>query len=875
MYVLPLLAAALAQEPDLPPEAASPPPPEGVPSEPLPLLEAPSLADFVEAPYPEAARAAGLEGSVLLGIEIDASGAVTRVDVLRPAGHGFDEVAAEAARQMRFTPARDATGPVPVVIEFEYGFSLAETPTDLSSSPDAPPPPIVLDGELREMGTRRPLARFPVRVEPSGQETLTDENGRFAFRGLPPGPYTLRAAQPGWDPVAQPVEVTDGDLTTARLWIRSRSYGDEGILGLYAVETVDVSKRTITMEEVRRVPGTFGDPIRVIQTMPGAARAPFGSGLLVIRGSNPEDSGVYVDGIRIPYIYHLGGFASVINPDLVAAVDYLPGGFGPRYGRSTGGVVDVTTRTEFPERTKVAASMDLLDAGAVVSGTLGQDGEHGFGFAARRSYVDAILPLFLADDGFTVKPRWYDYQAKWQWRGSGGRSASVLAFGFEDVLTAQSPPGFSQGTDADAQGELGTAYSTHRVIARWRQPLGESWSFELTPSFGRDYASFVLGNDWRIDQTQWIAEIRAEAPWRPSEHFGLVSGVDFVGGWADFRIELPFDPSAFAEIDPLAEREPFALADTQQGWGPDTYVLAEWRPLEDADALLVAPGLRLDYVNFPGQLAFFALDPRFSTKWRATGSTLLKGSVGLYHQPPQPFQSYRADDRPVGVGPERALAAAIGVEQKVTGALRVDVEGFYKALDQLIVGNRAFSSLDDPFFTNEGAGRAYGVELMVRQERVRNLFGWLSYTLSRSERRDYPESDWYAFDFDQTHIFVATAGYVLPYDFELGAKAEYVTGNPTTPYALGLYDVDQDSYQGFATGAYNSERLPDYAALSLRVDKLFTFKAWQLAVYCDFLNVVRGVNPEFELYNYDYTERTYVRGLPFLPSPGFEARFEL
>jgi hypothetical protein len=151
----------------------------------------------------------------------------------------------------------------------------------------------------------------------------------------------------------------------------------------------------------------------------------------------------------------------------------------------------------------------------------------------------------------------------------------------------------------------------------------------------------------------------------------------------------------------------------------------------------------------------------------------------------------------------------------------------------------------------------------------------VSYTLSRSERRDYPDSDWYLFDFDQTHILVATAGYALPYDFELGVKAEYVTGNPTTPYALGVYDIDQDFYQGFQSGDYNSERLPAYGAVSLRVDKLFTFKAWQLALYCDFLNVVRGVNPEFELYNYDYTERTYVRGLPFLPSPGFEARFEL
>jgi hypothetical protein len=57
------------------------------------------------------------------------------------------------------------------------------------------------------------------------------------------------------------------------------------------------------------------------------------------------------------------------------------------------------------------------------------------------------------------------------------------------------------------------------------------------------------------------------------------------------------------------------------------------------------------------------------------------------------------------------------------------------------------------------------------------------------------------------------------------------------------------------------------------VDKLFAFKRWQLEVFLDLLNVARGTNPEFTLYNYDYTEQTWIRGLPFVPSPGFQAEF--
>lgn len=866
--LLALVAIAAAQEP----APAEPPPSPDAPAaeEPPPLLEVPVLQEFVEAPYPEEAKAQGIEGKVLLGIEVDETGAVADVEVLRPAGHGFDEAAAAAARQFRFSPARDATGPVPVVVEFEYGFTLAP---EAPPAPDPAEAPVNLEGTLREMGTRAPLANFVVRVEPEGVEATTDADGRFAFRGLAPGARTIRVVRPGYDVLEEPVDVVAGEVTTAKLWIRNQSYKDEGIVGVYRPETADVSRRTISMEEIRRIPGTFGDPVRVVQNLPGAARSPFGTGLLVIRGSNPEDSGVYVDGIRIPYIYHLGGLESVINPDLVGAVDYLPGGYGARYGRSMGGVVDVRTRDEFEPRKKVVWSTDLLDSGFLVTGAVGPKNQHGFGVAARRSYIDAILPAFL-DEGFVVRPRWYDYQAKYVWQGDGTSDFSVLLFGFQDDLLASTPASFSQGTDPDSQGDLGTNYSTHRVLVSWETPLAEDWKLRLVPSFGNDYASLLLGNDWRLIESQWMAEVRAEAVWTPSEKLKVIPGVDFVGGWAHFEVVIPFDPASFAETDPLAEREPFTLDGTQPGWGPDLYVHGEWRPLDDPERLLVAPGLRLDYVNIPGEFHMWAFDPRLSGRWRPLAHSWVKGSVGLYHQPPQPYQTYRQDDTYVELLPERAFTASLGWEQEVGPAIRGEVELFWKGMSQLIVDNPSFTSLDDQFFTNEGTGRAYGLELIVRHEPVGNLFGWVSYTLSRSERRDHPGDEVYPFDFDQTHILVALAGYRLPYDFEIGGKAQYTTGNPTTGYALGIYDVDQDSYQGFQSTDWNGERLPPYWTVHFRVDKLFTFKAWQLELYLDLLNTLHGINPEFELYNYDYTESTYIEGLPFIPSPGFEARFE-
>ena len=67
--------------------------------------------------------------------------------------------------------------------------------------------------------------------------------------------------------------------------------------------------------------------------------------------------------------------------------------------------------------------------------------------------------------------------------------------------------------------------------------------------------------------------------------------------------------------------------------------------------------------------------------------------------------------------------------------------------------------------------------------------------------------------------------------------------------------------------------MPAFFAIDLRIDKLFTFKQWQLETYLDMINIIRGANPEFTVYNYDYTEKTYISGLPFIPSIGIEADF--
>ena len=854
--------------------------------EPLPLIKLPELVEFVEAPYPPEAQEQGLEGEVLLLIVIDEEGAVTEASVLAPIGHGFDEAAIEAVRQMRFSPAEDELGPVPVEIEFAYGFSMEGK--EVEPEPEEIEAPVNFDGIVQEMGTRRLLPEMAVSVDDGTWGTTTDDEGRFELRGLTPGSHQVRISRPGWIAKEISVVIVEGEVTELSAWIRNESYTPDSAIGVYRREKEEITRRTVTVEEIRRVPGSFGDPVRVVQSLPGAARSPFGTGLLIIRGSNPEDTGVYVEGIRIPFIYHLGGYVSVINPDLIESVDYLPGGYGPQYGRSMGGVIDVSIKEEAPERHRVVWSTDLLDSGGLYEGRLGDEDQHHVGVAARRSYIDLVLrPFSDAFNGYYVAPKWSDYQLRYHYAGWDRTKVTALVFGFADSLLVQTPDDVAQGTDQDFQGDIATDFGTHRALVKIETQLTDTWSLKVIPSMGYDYSFLGFGGDLTVQLDQYLPELRAEAPWQPSEKFELVPGLDFIWGYGKFDVKFPFDPDSFVgDYDPLAEREDWGYTGDAWAWGPDPYIKAKIRPFDDTDRLLLGPGFRASHVTVVDQYSAWGFDPRFNFRLRVLPGGYLKAATGIYTQPPQPQEGYNIEGD-VGIGFERAWSSAVGWDQELgQGWGSFDIEGFYKRMYDLLVLNPDLEDFTtDAAWVNEGIGRVYGMEIMARKEHVGNFFGWVSYTLSKSERFDYPEREidadespwdaaagegWYLFEADQTHILVAVAGYDLPWDVGVSGRFQYTTGNPYTEYAGGVYDIDQDFYTPYQSTEYNAQRLPPYVALDLRVDKRFVFKRGTLLTYVYFLNAYRGDNPEFVLYNYDYTESRYVRSLPFIPSPGFE-----
>jgi hypothetical protein len=247
---------------------------------------------------------------------------------------------------------------------------------------------------------------------------------------------------------------------------------------------------------------------------------------------------------------------------------------------------------------------------------------------------------------------------------------------------------------------------------------------------------------------------------------------------------------------------------------------------------------------------------------------VLNVAAGLFHQAPAPADLSAIFGNPT-LGLSQAVHVSFGGAVKLTPTLVAELVGFYKHLDDLVTRNDAPTPPLAAALVQDGKGQVYGGQVLVRQELWRNLFGWVSYSVSRSTRTDHPGDPARLSDYDQTHVLAVVASYELR-GWTFGTRFRWSTGFPRTPVIGALYDAGDARYQPIF-GAQNSIRIPDFVQLDLRIDRSFRFGRYGLQLYLDVQNVTYQKNPEEIVYNFDFTQRAYITGLPTLAVLG--ARF--
>lgn len=738
-----------------------------------------------------------------------------------------------------------------------------------------------LVGEIRESGTRTPLSAVRVELvdQDSGdpiQEVYTDKDGRYGLRGVPPGTFTLRVSSNGYFTSTSQIEVRAGERASATLYIEKEFYDEYKVTTTERRARTEVNRQRIDLEEVRRIPGTGGDVVRVVQNLPGVARAPFVSGLVVVRGSAPQDTKTFLEGDNIPLVYHFFGGPAVINSEMIQSIDFYPGNFSAYYGRATGGIIDIKTRDPKTDRFHGMVDIDLLDTSVLVEGPITED--LSFALSGRRSYFDLFLPFILPEDGpdVFVAPRYYDYQGWLTYKGFKGHKLKLFLYGSDDRIEALLPPGEPQGNAEVQITGLRLQNTFNRGQFRWEWRPDLPIENDLMVAYGVNKAGFEAAENFFFDITADIAQIRNDTRLKFSDRTTLRLGTDLFLGYANYQIVTPrFEDDENTDNGegqgrPNFSRDGVTGNATSGQLQPAVYAEFELKPV---DALSLTPGVRVDHF---GQIKKTSVQPRLAFRYELYKGVTAKGGVGLFTQPTLPG----SEDAQLGnpnLTFEKTIQYALGADWRPRDYLEFDTTFYYRDQFDVLSPTTAFRVNEEgqtvpQIWANDGEGRAYGMELLVRHYPQNRFFGWLAYTLSWAERLDLDTNEYVPYEYDQRHILTLVAGYNLPFGFDVSGRFRLVTGAPETPIVAGVYNSETDDYEPIY-GERGSVRKATFHQLDLRVDKKFVFDTWLLGLYLDVQNVYNASNQEGIRYNYNFTDSEPVTGLPILPTLGISAQF--
>ena len=820
------------------------------------ISQLPEVIFASPAVYPKEALRDGRGGVVELELYIDSEGFVLDAKVITPIGQGFDESAISAVRNYQFSPALDNNGnAIASQIIFNFTFEPQNAPQ------------LSVQGQLFEAGIREPLQDFTLlAIDSSGRTAsiTTDQNGSFSFYGLEEGSWIITADSPEFLVKTENVDIQSKEVTNLKIYlVRDQAVSNLQVDAELVIEEKregsDITERFLTASEIEYLPGSGGDVVKAVQNLPGIARAPLGVGQLIIRGTAPEDSSYYIDGGNIPDVFHFGGLTTVLSPDNIAEVAFLPGNYSVRYGRQLGGVVDIRTNSKFPERNRGYLSIDLYQSALFVEQKL-QDNVS-LALSGRRSYADFFLNPLLSNSDISVRaPRYYDFQSRLIIRPNNDEIIDALFFLSNDRFAFL-------GKDSEGNEQTAAAFGKtfQKFRGKYTKRYNDLWSTEKVLVVGPAKQDFAINGDNDAYETLWEINLRDEYVRQLSldSNIGWKMGIDLYSGFFDFLYDLPSFPG-----DPEGGTYSFI--------SPAVYLENTLR----RGRMDIISGIRAEGYTLSNSICFPAYDPRISSRLAIGDFAFVKMGAGIFSQFPTPRQGNPDSDGNPDLNAQKSYQFSVGYEQGISSALKLELTGFYNLLDDIVVGRedrfRFFTGpppigpFDTKPYANAGGGQIYGLESQIRYNGP-NTIGLISGTFSRSERTTR-DGKTRLFAYDQPFVVNALLSQQLSKNRRFGFRIRYSAGNPYTPVVNRVYDLNSRIFFP-VYGERDSGRIDPFFALDLRFDKDYTFDTWKLTTYIDIQNATYAKNTEVMAWSYDYTVEEPIEGQPPFPIFGIKGEW--
>ncbi len=730
-------------------------------------------------------------------------------------------------------------------------------------------PTPMLRGRVIAEQTGRPLQLSQVIVIGANLFALTDSLGRFEFMEIPSGYQKILIKNFGYEDYMVDPILFDRNSTEELEVELVQNVQDAGVVRVTARslrrnEVPPIGVKKLNIEQIERAPGGNRDIAKVVQNLPGVAPTPQGRNDLIVRGGGPNENSFFVDRIEIPILNHFqtqgatGGNVSIVNSDLLSGATLYTSAFPANRGGALSSVLELTMKEGNSDRFQTRLAVGASDFSATIDTPLGEKS------SLIASYRISYLQFLFAALDLPILPTYQDLQFKYVFKPNDKNKLKILGFGALDNNDLNLE---MENLDPSAQQLLNFLPENDQfsyVLGAVYTRLLDNGSLDVVLSHNRlnNKLDKWLDNNKESLQTLDYAsneteiKSRVEYNGRLGGGYTLNAGVGVEAGW--------YDNSTSQIIFLGQDTIPTLYTSELNVYRYSLFGSVNKRFFDDNLRLMAS--LRLDGNSYNSKTAnpLRQLSPRLSVSWIFAPKWSLNGNVGRYYQEPSYTTMGYRDSLGVLVNKDRveyigSNQYTLGVAFAPSVSQRLAVELFLKHYDHYpmsLVDSTAIGSAGADVFAvgaepvaSVGELRAWGVEVSYQNEDLWgfNLFTTYTYYHSEYAKLDAefkPTSEFIPTNWDYTHLFNFLLSRKFGKNWEVGLRWRFAGGGPYTPYDVDLSSqIDTWETNGRPVLDYslnNTQRLPAFHQLDLRVDKNWYFKKWSFGIYLDIQN----------LYNY-------------------------
>ena len=665
----------------------------------------------------------------------------------------------------------------------------------------------IISGFVTDSSSGESLIGANVFLQENGQGMATDINGYYIIQEIIPGNYTIMVSYIGFDVSRQPLSIMEDQSVKINIALV------EQVVELTEVEVtaekfqrrnnIQPSKINLSPRMMKAAPALAEpDLFRTIQALPGVLMTSEYSTGLVIRGGNTDQNLIMLDGITVYNPSHLGGVFSNFIVDGVKEAELIKGAYNAEYGGRLSAVLNVISREGNKNEFKGKVNLSLLSAQTTLEGPFYKGA---WVLSGRRTYFDLVLPKVLPNIADNIPPYYfYDIQSHIFSDISAKDRISLSYYsGIDNIIF-------------DTFGLAGR-WGNNTVSAHYRRVFNERLVGNFLIANSQFFTRFGLGGSGGLVSDNGIDDrtLSGDFSWFKSSESTLKFGAQLKK--LGFEYTNKFQDSTQFKI----KASPVELA---------SYVKMKYK---HNNLFIIEPGIRINYYNvYPDSLY---PDLRLGLKYLLTDDRYINFSVGNYHQFISTFQddfnpsildNWIAAD--TSVSPGKSMQVVLGYEEYIKNMYKIQVEGYYKDLKNLLTYEEKRSTTDaqvsDESLANivtPADGYAYGLELFG-QKMSGKLSGWVAYTYSVSRKimnSIYADGEQeYYTNWDRTHAFSVLGNYQFNKKWETNWRFALQSGQAYTPI-MGYYveKFPESPYELFRTipGTRNSGRYEPYSRLDI------------------------------------------------------------